>query len=312
MHYKNLPYFILHTSCFILFVIISFSYTNTALAARIYFEPQETTVGTVGTFLVAVLLDSTDDTINALSVSINIPEEFVPKDTRNGDSIVSLWIENPMWNKETRKLTFSGLILGGFLGTYAHLITIELSSTGKIGEGTLSFDSEETTILRNSADAEKITLDLESVTLPIIAGKENLSVVIIDTDPPEKFTPFIVAYEQAFDGNYVVVFSTQDKRSGICCYFVAEMRGKEVHDYTGLTWKEAESPYTLNDQSLKGFVYVKAIDKEGNERVAVIVPQSTTPGYINSNVVGILILTAVALFFAAAYIRKRRHEQNIF
>lgn len=280
--------------------------------ARIYFEPQETTVGTEGTFLVAVLLDSSHDAINALSVSIDIPEEFVPTDTRDGDSVISLWVDKPKWDEETRKLTFSGLIPGGFLGTYAHLITIELSPTGKLGNGKLSFDSEKTILLRNSVSPEKVALDLENITLSVIAGKENLPVVIIDTDPPEKFTPFITAHEQAFDGNYVVVFGTQDKGSGICCYFVTEKKGIEIRDHTELTWKEAESPYTLEDQSLKSFVYVKAIDKEGNERVAVIVPQSTVLGYINPNVVGILILTAVALFFAAAYIRKRRHEQNIF
>ena len=294
-----------------LFVLLWFLPTTT-FGARIYFEPQEATVGTEGTFFVAVLLDSREDTINALSVSIDVPEEFVPTDTRDGDSIISLWIDKPKWNEETRKLTFSGLIPGGFLGTYAHLLTIELSPTGRPGNSILSFDSEETILLRNSANAEEVTLDLESITLLVIKGKENLPVVIIDTDPPEGFVPFITGYKQAFDGNYVVVFSTQDKKSGICCYFVAEMRGREVHDYTGLTWKEAESPYTLEDQSLRSFVYVKAIDKESNETIAIVSPQSTVSGYVMSHFIGILITIAVVLISTLIYVRRRRHEQNIF
>lgn len=293
-----------------LFVFLWF-FPTTVFGARIYFESQEATAGTEGVFFVAVLLDSTEDAINAISVSINVPEEFALKDTRDGDSIISLWVDRPKWNEDTRKLTFSGLIPGGFLGAYAHLITIELSPTGKFGNSILSFDSEGTTILRNSASAEKVALDLENITLPVILGKENVLVEIIDIDPPEKFVPFIATYEQAFDGNSVVVFSTQDKSSGICCYEIAEMRGRESHDYKGLTWKEAESPYTLEDQSLRSFVYVKAIDKEGNETIAITPPQSTGLVYMIFVIVSILIIVAVLFISAMVYARKRPHEQDI-
>ena len=278
--------------------------------ARIYFEPQETVVGTEGTFLVAVLLDSEADTINAISVSIDVSEEFTIKDTRDGDSIISLWVEKPSWNVNTRELKFSGLIPGGFFGTYAHLLTLELSTTGKVGEGTLSFNPEETIILRNSANAEKIAFDLQSITLPVILGKENIPVEIIDTDPPERFVPFIAQYKQTFEGNYVVVFSTQDKISGICCYFVAEAE-KETSDYSSLAWKEAESPYTLNDQSLRSFIYIKAVDKEGNETIAIVSPQSTGLVYRMLVIASILIVMAVVLVSAVFYARKRPHGQNI-
>jgi len=279
--------------------------------ARLYFEPQEATSGTSGTFLVAVLLDSTEDTINAITVSVNVPEEFVLKDTRDGDSIISLWVERPKWNENTRNITFSGLIPGGFLGAYAHLITVELSPTGKSGNSLLSFDVQETTVLRNSASAEKVELDLESITLPVISGKENMPVEIIDIDPPERFMPFIAAYEQAFLGNSVVVFSTQDKGSGMCCYEIAEMRGRETSDYTALTWKGAESPYTLEDQSLRSFVYVKAIDKEGNETIAIISPQSTGLIYMIFVIVSILIIIVVILISTVLYARKRPHGRDI-
>ena len=279
--------------------------------ARIYFEPQEATVGTEGTFFVAVLLDSGENSINALSVSIDVPEEFVLTDTRDGDSVISLWVDKPKWNKETRKFTFSGLIPGGFVGAYAHLITMELSSTGKLGDGILSFDLGETIVLRNSASAEEVMFDLESIILSVVKGKENVQVKIIDTDPPEKFVPFITDYEQTFDGNYVVVFGTQDKGSGMCCYKIAEMRGREVHDYTILTWREAESPYTLEDQSLRSFVYVKAIDKEGNETIAIVLPQSTVLGYVMPYFTSILIIIVVVFISTLLYARKRQYEQNI-
>ena len=33
-------------------------------------------------------------------------------------------------------------------------------------------------------------------------------------------------------------------------------------------WKEAATPYVLEDQSLKGIIKVRAVDKAGNERIA--------------------------------------------
>lgn len=280
--------------------------------ARLYFDPQEAVIGAKGEFFVAIFIDSAEESINTISISINVPEQFTPTDTRDGNSIISLWVERPKWNESTRQLSFSGLIPGGFSGKGAHLLTIEFALTDGEEIGTLSFDPEKTTVLRNVFNAEPAVLILEDTTLSISRGKENLPVEIIDTDPPEQFTPSIIKHDQAFSGKYVIVFSTQDKGSGMCCYQVAEKSGGEVREYTKLKWRDAESPLLLKDQSLKSFVYIKALDKHGNERVAVIAPQSTILRYINPNVIGILILVVAVMYSTAVYVRRRRHEQNIF
>ena len=60
-----------------------------------------------------------------------------------------------------------------------------------------------------------------------------------------------------------MVFATIDKTSGVDYYEVKE--GK--HDF-----QRAESPYLLEDQSLRSKISVRAVDKAGNERIAEIIP----------------------------------------
>ena len=45
-------------------------------------------------------------------------------------------------------------------------------------------------------------------------------------------------------------------------------------DFEG--WARAKSPYILKDQSRKSYVYVRAIDKAGNERVEMVKPKKST------------------------------------
>jgi len=59
------------------------------------------------------------------------------------------------------------------------------------------------------------------------------------------------------DGKYFLVFSTQDKGSGVDHYEVREGR------FGGFS--EVSSPYILKYQSLDKKIFVKAIDKFGNE-----------------------------------------------
>ena len=56
-------------------------------------------------------------------------------------------------------------------------------------------------------------------------------------------------------------------------YKVAESPYK-TDNYDSLSWQDAESPYLLGDQSLTDYIYVKATDKAGNERVEMVLPQS--------------------------------------
>lgn len=62
-----------------------------------------------------------------------------------------------------------------------------------------------------------------------------------------------------FDGKYFLVFATQDKGSGISHYEVCEGGKRKC--------AIAESPYLLQNQKLNQKIFVKAVDKNGNEYI---------------------------------------------
>ena len=105
-----------------------------------------------------------------------------------------------------------------------------------------------------------------------------------DIDSPELFTPEISRDPNIFDGKWFLVFATQDKGSGIDHYKVCEK--------IKTTCVIAESPYVLQNQSLDRKIFVKAIDKNGNERI-VMLPPKFAPWY-KKPMMG-MILTLLAL-----------------
>jgi hypothetical protein len=101
-----------------------------------------------------------------------------------------------------------------------------------------------------------------------------------------------------FDGNYYVVFSTVDKQSGLDHYEIFESGA----------WKAVSSPYKLRNQSLKGGVQIKAIDKAGNERLGDYVEGSAPPRQAwpiaEYSLIGLFIL-ALVVWFAFGFHRRR-------
>ena len=94
---------------------------------------------------------------------------------------------------------------------------------------------------------------------------------IKDINPPELFAPKITKDPNVFDGKWFAVFATQDKLSGINYYKIKESRYKILNIFQ--RWIIAESPYILTDQRLRSFIYIKAVDNAGNERIAIIEPK---------------------------------------
>jgi len=90
-----------------------------------------------------------------------------------------------------------------------------------------------------------------------------------------------------FEGKYFLVFATQDKKSGIAHYEVQENRRQKIESRK---WIETESPYILKDQELRSYIFVKAVDKAGNERIAVVEPRYPIKWYEMYEIWGIIIV----------------------
>jgi hypothetical protein len=124
---------------------------------------------------------------------------------------------------------------------------------------------------------------------------------MIDTTVPEEFNPEIAEIE----GKKYLVFLTTDKTSGVDHYEIATLNqvGIFLNAKPKLEWKTGKSPYLLGDQNLSK-IFVKAIDKAGNEQISEItLPSKPFPYWI---IPVIVICLVIIVWIIKKYFVKKR------
>ncbi len=218
-------------------------------------------------FTVDVIANS-DESVNAISGRILFPDMMLEmREIRDGNSSINFWIEKP--NTESAGTSvFSGITPGGFSGVNNLIFSIVFKAKQ---EGVASISIAEAKALQNDGSGTEIALDLRNTVLQVKAGDSNARRnVIEDSEPPENFTPIISHSNSLYEDNLFVVFSTQDKGSGISHYEVKEYLFKPLSFLT--SWRVVESPYVLSDQELRSYIFVRAVDNAHNMQVVEIAP----------------------------------------
>ncbi len=240
---------------------------------------------------VGLLLNTGEENINALEGKIIFPQELLKlKEIRDGNTIINLWLEKPK-NYSTDSIIFSGITPGGFKGENG-LIFLAIFETIKSGIATLKISDAR--VLLNDGQGSSAALNILPVKINILettSSQKRIAIEVSDTLSPESFKPEIVQDRNLFDGKYFLVFATQDKGSGMDIYKARESRQKFFSFLT--KWQEATSPYFLTDQELKSYIYIKAVDKRGNGRIAVVEPRYPLNWYENWRIGSIIILIIV-------------------
>lgn len=237
---------------------------------------------------IKILLDSPSDAINAFEARIAYsPDRLTFIDWSDTGAIVNFWIEKP--GEKNGTITMSGVVPGGYQGTNGLIATLYFRATQ---EGPTAITFRDTTILLNDGAGTQAKSSFKNFALTVVPQDKNTSasrfpLFTPDQDPPEPFMPEIARDPSLFEGKRFLVFITQDKGTGIDHYEIKE----SPHGTFSLfrRWHHAESPYVLQDQELRSFISVKAVDKNGNARTAKISPSNPLPWYKNS--VNWLILT---------------------
>jgi len=124
--------------------------------------------------------------------------------------------------------------------------------------------------------------------------------ILQDQTAPEHFEILIGRDTSVHENKYFATFATVDKTSGIDHYELAEYKLLSFAAILDKKWKVVQSPYPLFDQKLRSIIKVKAIDKAGNERVALYAPTSTR--IIENTFLVVLLLLVIKL---ALYSRGR-------
>jgi len=322
---KNFKNLLVSFSLFLVFIsgLLNISFVE---AAELNFYSKRQEIGLDQQFKVDLFLNTEGENINALEGKILFPADFLElKEINDGGSIVSFWLEKPMAlnNTNTRNNTnenitrnnaninntrndanenitlnganiqevvFSGIVPGGFSGEKGLILSL-VFKTKK--EGQAFIEISDSKVLLNDGLGTETKLKTENLSINI---NPNISVpeyiAPSDKEPPEDFKPEIVSDPNIFDGKYSLIFETKDKGSGVDKYFVYENTRKRTR-IDANEWVVAESPYLLKDQKLRSYIYVKAVDKAGNERIVYLNPKYPLKWYEKWEIWSIIILVIV-------------------
>jgi hypothetical protein len=288
--------------------------------------------------MVPIYLDTQFEEINAVEVYVNFSDNLVFRDYLDGKSIITHWIEKPhvveqsslhgkpvstLATKRTEgsaSVVFSGIVAGGISGRNLNLVDLVFEAK-ESGRAKIEID-ENSKVLLNDGLGTKTKLIALSQSFNIL-DIENLSrselallrekIKIKDNFPPEPFKIYLAKNKEIFNGKYYITFETKDKQSGIAYYEISEKPINFIFlakpDIKNLSFKKAESPYVLEDQSLRSYVVVKAVDKAGNERVEILYPQRILVfDDVLMFVVCLVILTGLMIFI----IKYRYKNEKLF
>lgn len=239
-------------------------FAQPVLAAELRFEntPDKNlySIGLNQTIEVKLIIDTENLSINAIESQISYDISLLElTEIQTGDSIINFWIKEPSLEKEGL-LSFSGIITNGLKTTEGKILSLILKTRneGQAGIKILSAQA-----LLNNGQATPAELKKNSYQIKIVQTSAENQISSsspssqADYYPPEPFNTTIARDQNLHENKFVIIFSTQDKNSGIDHYEVKE--GEQ--DFT-----EAKSPYVLKNQNLDENIVVRAYDKAGNSR----------------------------------------------
>ncbi len=285
---------------FFISILLAVSPVFLAHAATLSIDPATGDFGPGDTFVLTVRLDlALDECVNAANIALNYPSDWMKASAvSKGESLLTLWPEEPLVLHEKGTVSFSGGIPAGYCGrvegdpgktNILGKIVFSIPGNmigGKTATGStpleLSF-SPDSEVLANDGFGTPVPLALRGgayVRTLTSSGKGNewLDIVHGDDLPPDIFTAALITDPKTFQGKYFIVFSTVDKQSGVHHYEVQEddparfgmVRGKAGEQALFIT---ATSPYVLRDQELGSRIIIRAIDHAGNVQETILPPK---------------------------------------
>lgn len=276
-------------------------------ASQMNLMPENNSLKIGEIFEVKLILNTEDEKINAIEGAIVFPSDLLKlDDIKDGNSIINFWIEKTA-DSSNGQFIFSGIVPGGYVGKEGNIISLVFKAK-KEGSGNIEIKNGKVLLNNENSTEAKLTANNSSFIISGNIGAETAGIPKIeDTEKPETFAPEIASDENIFDGKYFLVFSTVDKKSGIDHYEILESKLGNYHLSFG-KWIDAESPYLLKDQKLQSHIFIKAVDKNGNERIETISPQNPLVWYKNTSIiiyVVLLLLLIIFLFYIVKYFLKK-------
>ncbi len=252
---------------------------SSVLALEMSFEPANVASNQEKAFTATLVVNTDGESINAVDGTLSVAGQLADGlSISDSGSIVTYWVKPPTYDKATNTIQFSGTIPGGYEGQAGILFSIilppysgpSLDKAISIGQATAYINDGLGTQAKVQAKQFAITSQGSGPVDTEIASQLYLDEKRPDNVPPEVFSPQLAQDDRVFDGQWFVNFATTDKQSGIAYYEIQETRSGALD---AGRWKRAQSPYLLEDQDLHSYIYIVAVDRQGNERMIRVNPR---------------------------------------
>ncbi|MCS7184259.1 MAG: hypothetical protein NZ866_02875 [Patescibacteria group bacterium] len=242
--------------------------------------------------IVPIYIDTKGNNINTFEIKLEF-KGLKFRDYLENDSIISFWLEKPYIDKD--KVILSGITPGGYIGKKGLLINLVFETEDK---GYLKI-LESSQVFLNDGIGTK--LEIKTSEIKILPTQEHRIFKSKDSYPPERFKIYLNRDPEIFDNKYHLIFEANDKQSGIAYYEIAEKQSFIKPKIESLIFRKSESPYIINDQSLRSYIFVKAVDKFGNERIEYLEPQI----YLEVNEIFFIFLSLIIIFATFNFLNRK-------
>ena len=284
---------------FIVLVVVSYTYCVTeSLAATVKVESDFRNFHIGDIFSIEVIVDTEGEILNAVELEVMFPDEFLAyEDYDDGASVLNVWIDRPTVHDQ-KQIHLAGITPGGFIGNKETLITLNFKVI-QTGQGNVAITNAN--FLLHDGLGTQAVVKTQNLHLAATAGQSAIIVNKVDDEMPESFNPEIIFDDDVYDGQAVLIFSTKDKGSGLD-YF-------EVKEGMFGSYAPAVSPYRIKHQALTRNIYIKAVDKNGNERTEILYPHTAQPWPKHVFVIMSILILCV-LIYLLQYRRFRPWSQK--
>ncbi len=289
---KRVYFFILACSALLL--------PHLVFASTIYIDTNHSDFFVGDTILFSVRINSENSDINAVEGDVSLAYSSATvslADINTAGSKFSLWPTKPFPSENNASISFVGGSPGGLISKDAIVFNFVLKLQ-KAGQITLSPNN--IGVYLNDGKGTKDAVAAKDLIINVLPEKSDAmsaddwgTIISHDKTAPEPFEITLGKDPSIFDNQYFIGFFTADTGSGIAYYEVQEGEGDYVR---------RESPYLLQDQSLKNLIKVKAIDKAGNERIEKFMPTVPTVPTVPFNKKNLLWIITPLIIIGTSYV----------
>lgn len=255
--------------------------------------------------------------VNAIEGTVLLPLNLLTDiKVKDGGSTASLWVQKPDFEIIDGQgiIKFSAINPAGINGYLFSILFIgkNIGKEDTIFNGSILLADGKGTRKQLDQQIIQINLTENSSTTGISTNEPLQNDFNLDKTPPEPFSIYIAKDPKIFDNKTFAVFNTQDKDSGIAFYEILETNDKN-NPLEQSSWLKSNSPYVFKNPSVNKYLFVKAVDKNGNYTISTWENPQLGQNKHNPKIYVIIILGIIllsALMFEL-YLNRNQKNHNI-